>query len=384
MTTVPQFTVYPSRNDSPDTFADDGDQFLSEMPDFIAAVNTVAGEINTSAATADTSAGDAAASAADAADQVTLATAQVTLATTQATAAAASATAASGYASTALNAPGTSGTSTTSLTIGTGSKSLTAQTGKLWVPGQPVVIARTSAPTTTYMAAITSTYDPATGAWTGTVPTGWAIGSGTFTDWTISLAPSPLSALAWSILTGTPTTNAGYGITDSGVILLSSASPSSVATVDFTSGISATYSEYELRCRNVIPASDGAVFQALVSNDGGSNYLTSYNTTAIRTVGTTQTAESASTSAILLSGTGGVDGTSTGPGISGVFRLFNPAGANVKQFDFDMNCRVLSAGAQEKSVGNARQTSTSAINAVRLKFSTGNIASGQISLRGIR
>jgi hypothetical protein len=253
MSTVPQFTVYPSRNDSPDTFADDGDQFLSEMPDFIDAVNTVAGDINTSAAAADSSAVDAAASASDAADQVTLAAAQVTLATAQATAASGSATAAAASAATALNAPGTSGTSTTSLTIGTGAKSLTAQTGKLWVPGQPVVIARTSAPTTTYMVATTATYDSGTGAWTGTVPAGWTGGSGTFTDWTISLAPMPLSSFAWSILTGTPTTNAGYGITDTGNILLATLSPSGVATADFTSGIDSTYTNTSCICKTSCP-----------------------------------------------------------------------------------------------------------------------------------
>jgi hypothetical protein len=154
MSTVPQFTVYPSRNDSPDTFADDGDQFLSEMPDFIAAVNTVAGEINTSAATADHRLAMLRQAHPTRRIKSLSRAAQVTLATTQATAASCFGDGCKQLCIHCIECPGTSGTSTTSLTIGTGAKSLTAQTGKLWVPGQPVVIARTSAPTTTYMVAI--------------------------------------------------------------------------------------------------------------------------------------------------------------------------------------------------------------------------------------
>lgn len=78
-----------------------------------------------------------------------------------------------------------SATSTTSLTIGTGSKSLTlAQTGKLYSVGQTVVIARTAAPTNQMTGVITA-FTSATGAMT--VDVSGTAGSGTYTDWTISL-----------------------------------------------------------------------------------------------------------------------------------------------------------------------------------------------------
>jgi hypothetical protein len=55
-----------------------------------------------------------------------------------------------------------------------------------------VIIARTSAPTTTWMAGIISAYNSGTGAMSVTVAAGWTAGSGTFTDWNISLtAPTP-------------------------------------------------------------------------------------------------------------------------------------------------------------------------------------------------
>lgn len=117
---------------------------------------------------------------------VTQATAQVAAATTQANNALSSANAAAASAASAVNSPGTNATSTSSVLIGTGSKSLTVQTGKLFVVGQPVMIARTSAPGTTWMAGNVTSYDSGTGALVVNVV--WTAGSGTFTDWTVSLA----------------------------------------------------------------------------------------------------------------------------------------------------------------------------------------------------
>lgn len=154
---------------------------------------------------------------------VTQATAQVGLATTQATNAATSATLASQWAitlnalvastdysakewavgttvpsgsaktwaQTALNAPGTSATSTTSLTIGAGSQSLTlAQTGKSFVVGQYVQIVSTASTGNWMVGAITS-FTSGTGAMTVNVTnTG---GSGTIASWTV--APATPSGL---------------------------------------------------------------------------------------------------------------------------------------------------------------------------------------------
>lgn len=85
-------------------------------------------------------------------------------------------------ASTALNAPGTSATSSTSNTIGTGLKTFTTQAGKMFVPGQFLVIANTVTPANYFVAQITS--------YSGTslvVNCTSVGGSGTFNDWTISL-----------------------------------------------------------------------------------------------------------------------------------------------------------------------------------------------------
>ena len=93
--------------------------------------------------------------------------------------------AAAASAQTALNAPGTSGTSVTSLTIGAGAQTFTTQAGKAWAVGQPAIIARTSAPGTTRMSGTVTAYNTGTGAMTVAVDA--VLGTGTYTDWTISL-----------------------------------------------------------------------------------------------------------------------------------------------------------------------------------------------------
>jgi hypothetical protein len=103
---------------------------------------------------------------------------------TQATNAATSATNAAASAATAASAPGTNATSTTSLTIGTGSQTLTIQTGKSLVVGMFVTIANTAAPTNLMFGNITA-YNSGTGSLTVNVTV--VQGSGTFAAWTVAL-----------------------------------------------------------------------------------------------------------------------------------------------------------------------------------------------------
>lgn len=89
-----------------------------------------------------------------------------------------------------LNA--TSATSTTSLAIATGSKSLTVDLAKSYLPGMSVKIARTSSPSNWMHGDVTS-YNTGTGALVVNVTT--ILGSGTYTDWTITLS-APAGAAA--------------------------------------------------------------------------------------------------------------------------------------------------------------------------------------------
>lgn len=76
-------------------------------------------------------------------------------------------------------------TSATSLTVGTGSQSLTVQAGKGYLPGMDVAIAHTTTPATRMIGIVTS-YDSTTGSLVVGVLS--ASGSGTQAAWTISPA----------------------------------------------------------------------------------------------------------------------------------------------------------------------------------------------------
>ena len=108
------------------------------------------------------------------------------------------------------------GTSVTSVAVGTGSKSFTTQTGKMFAPGQYLVIADTAAPTTNFMWGQVTSYNTSTGA---LVFESLAIsGSGTKTAWNIGLS-GPAGATGGSQLTsptlvGTPVQDV-YTMTDS-------------------------------------------------------------------------------------------------------------------------------------------------------------------------
>jgi len=97
----------------------------------------------------------------------------------------------------ANNAAGTNGTSTTSLAIGTGAKTLTMQTGRSIVVGMQVIVANTASPATQLMRGTVTGYVSGTGVLN--VAVDYALGSGTIATWTISLAgvtviPTPAPA----------------------------------------------------------------------------------------------------------------------------------------------------------------------------------------------
>ena len=128
------------------------------------------------------------------------AAASAVTAATSATNAGTSASAAAASAATAVLSPGTSATSTTSLLIGTGSKSLTIETGKAFALGQFVLISRTSAPNNWMFGQITA-FTSGTGALT--VNAQATNGSGTFTDWTVALSGPSGSVGVVDIVSGT-------------------------------------------------------------------------------------------------------------------------------------------------------------------------------------
>lgn len=173
---IPALPDAPSRAD-PANFADKADAWVAALPAWTTAVNVTAGQVQTNANNADLAKNNAVAAVGDAATQAGVAQ-------SYADAAAISASAAASSAASAVNAPGTSASSATSLTIGTGSKSLTIETGKQFTIGQTVVIAYTTTPSN-YMVGQITAFTSGTGAMTVNVSsTG---GGGTFAAWSVAI-----------------------------------------------------------------------------------------------------------------------------------------------------------------------------------------------------
>jgi len=90
-------------------------------------------------------------------------------------------------------------TSTTSLTVSNGTKSLTVGTGLSYSPQQDVVI---SYDATAHMHAVVTTYNSSTGAMVVNVQN--HTGTGTFADWTVNVGgTTPLASVYWGDILGT-------------------------------------------------------------------------------------------------------------------------------------------------------------------------------------
>lgn len=106
---------------------------------------------------------------------------------------------------------GFAGTSVSSVLIGTGAKSFTTQLGLAFQPGQPIVAASVSGPTNQIVGTVTS-YNASTGVLVMNAAS--VGGSGTKTDWAISLVPAGGSTLGSALYTAAdaPTARALLGI----------------------------------------------------------------------------------------------------------------------------------------------------------------------------
>jgi hypothetical protein len=115
----------------------------------------------------------------------TAAASSAAAASASATSAGSSAGAAAVSAASAANAAaGLTATSTTTLSIGTGAKSLTVQVGKQFAPGQFLVLADAAQPATNWMVGQATAYNGSTGALT--VAVGAVAGSGSISNWTVT------------------------------------------------------------------------------------------------------------------------------------------------------------------------------------------------------
>jgi hypothetical protein len=176
-----------------------------------------------------------------------------------------------------------------------------------------------------------------------------------------------------------------------GLVLLSTQTASSSASISFTSGLTSAYKEYLFIFNNIHPQTDITHFQFQGSTDGGSSYNTTITSTVFRAyhdeTGTYNGIEystdqdlAQSTSYQNLQNNVGGDNDQCK---SGILRIFNPSDTTfVKHFIYTGNKVQHNDFAVNNYIAGYFNT-TSAINAVDFKFSSGNIDAGTIQMFGV-
>ena len=183
------------------------------------------------------------------------------------------------------------------------------------------------------------------------------------------------------------------GVSGGAMNLLETQTASSSSTISFTSGIDSTYDEYVFKFINIHPSAANQ-FEFQVSTDSGSSYGVNITSTWFRAKheeddGGTQLAYI--TSGDLAQSTSyqrlQVPYTDNDMSISGTLNLYSPASTTfVKHFMYTGQAYNYSSSeaVSENAFVAGYVNSTSSINAVQFKLSSGNIDSGVIKLYGIK
>ena len=167
---------------------------------------------------------------------------------------------------------------------------------------------------------------------------------------------------------------------------------SSSASISFTSGINSTYKEYIFYFVNIHPATNGVDFHFNGSIDGGSNYNVVKTTTFfnashyesdLSTEFAYKTGDDLAQSTSYQSLTRTNLGNDNDQSFSGMMHLFNPSSTTfVKHFmAVDNHSHGTDLSLNDYVAGYFN--TTSAINSMDFKMSSGNIDSGQILLFGL-
>jgi hypothetical protein len=173
-----------------------------------------------------------------------------------------------------------------------------------------------------------------------------------------------------------------------GMVLVSSATASASATIDFTLG---SYKEYQFYFINIHPSVDDTDFQMNFSTDSGSNYNVTKTTTYFRSIHNESDVtalleyESANDLAQSTAFKTLCDdiGSDSDQNANGIFHLFNPASTTyVKHFISKIAVSQSANYAMDLNTAGYANT-TSALTNIRFKMSSGNIDDGTILMFGI-
>jgi hypothetical protein len=180
-------------------------------------------------------------------------------------------------------------------------------------------------------------------------------------------------------------------ISGGGLNLISTQTASSSSNLSFTSGIDSTYKEYIFKFYNIHPQSDNQELFFNFSTDGGSNYNVTKTTTTFQAYHNEAGSDSSlsyHTAGDLAQSTnyqrlGFSSDNADDASLSGYLHLFEPSSTTfVKHFIATTNmCHADTYSVNYYLAGYCN--TTSAVNAIRFAFGSGNIDSGVIKLYGV-
>ena len=193
---------------------------------------------------------------------------------------------------------------------------------------------------------------------------------------------------ALTAITALPTAAA---LTDGNLTLLTTLTASSSATLDFTSSINSTYNSYVFKFIDIHPASDFVNFQFNMSTDSGSNYnvtktttfFASYHNEADNSTGLAYQTSFDSAQATAFQPLSLTIGNDNDQSFSGSLTIFNPASTTFVKHFISTGNEYNSNDFCQTSFSAGYGNTTSAVDAVQFKISSGNIDSGTIKMYGV-
>jgi hypothetical protein len=162
------------------------------------------------------------------------------------------------------------------------------------------------------------------------------------------------------------------------------------ATLDFTSGIDGTYLSYEVRFHNLIPVTNGVTLYLQVSTDVGATFKsagTDYRSanSGFNGAGTSSAANGNEAGIVIMSSANGQRNAATS-GLTGavVFSGHNSTTDLFKAVGQIVCEEATTTDVFRQDIAGRYQTAGTPINAIRITYNTGGIASGTVTLAGKR
>ena len=174
------------------------------------------------------------------------------------------------------------------------------------------------------------------------------------------------------------------------MVLLSTATASSSATIEFTSGIDSTYKEYQFHYTDIHAQTDNKSFLVLF-RDGSSAFdatITSTGFEAYHNEADDATGLAYNTGFDVAQGTGGQElfedqGNDNDQCGCGILQLFNPSSTTFVKHFISRSRNTQHANYTSDGFVAGYCNVTAAIDGVQFKFSSGNIDAGTIKMYGV-